>query len=110
MNEEKELYSKEAVLNLSSMVIKYLLKATLELTEDPDDFPSDDLANSVQNYFDNITDEEDFIIEDTIEYLRNDSEFMDDAEKFAEILENYEKQKEEKKKQTREEMFEDEED
>ena len=112
MNEEKELYSKEAVLNLSSGVIKYLLKAILELTEDPgmNDFPSYELANSVQNYMDNMPDEEDFIIEDIIEYLRNDSEFMYDVEKFTEILENYEKQKEEKKKQTREEMFEDEED
>ena len=111
MNEEKEVYSKEAVLDLSSTVIKYLLKAMLEVLEDPgmDDFPSDDLADSVQNYIDNIPDEVDFIIDDLIEYLRNDSEFMNDADKFKEKIENYEKLKK-KRTQEREEIFEDEED
>ena len=109
MNEEKELYSKEAVLNLSSVVIKYFLKAMLELLEDPDmdDFPSDDLANLVQNYIDNIPDEEDFIIEDIAEYLKNDSEFMNDANKFLGNIEDYEKQKE-KRFQEKENIFEDE--
>ena len=89
MNEEKELYSKEAVLDLSSMVIKYLFKAILELTEDPGDFPSDELANSVEEYMNNIPDEEDFIIDDFIEYLRNDSDFMDDVDKLVKHIEKY---------------------
>ena len=112
MNKEKEVYSKEAVLNLSSAVIKYFLKGMLELVENPgmEDFPSYDLAKSVENYIDNIPDEEDFIVEDIVEYLKNDSEFMNDANKFLGNIEDYEKQKEERRTQTREEMFEDEED
>lgn len=111
MNEEKEVYSKEAVLDLSSMVIKYFLKAMLEMLEDPGmgDFPSDDLADSFQNYIDNMPDEEDFIIEDLIEYLSNDSDFMEDADKFKEKLENYEERKKQRT-QEREDIFEDEED
>ena len=95
MNEEKEVYLKEAVLDLSSGVIKYLLKAILELTEDPgmDDFPSDDLADSVEEYMNNITDEEDFIIENIIEYLRNDSDFMDDVDKLVKHIEKYNEEK-----------------
>jgi len=110
MNEEKELYSKEAVLDLSSMVIKYLFKAILELTENPDDFPSYDLSKLVEESMNNIPDEEEFIIDDIIEYLKNDSEFMDYIDRLTEKIDNYEKQKEERKKQTKEEMFEDEED
>jgi len=112
MKEEKELYSKEAVLNLSSAVIKYFLKGMLELVEDPgkEEFPSYDLAKSVENYFYNIPDEENFIIEDIVKYLKNDSEFMNDANKFLGNIEDYEKQKEERRTQTRDEMFEDEED
>lgn len=93
MNEEKELYSKKAVLNLSSMVIKYLLKAILELTEDPDDFPSDDLANLVEEYMNNIPDEEDFILDDLIEYLKTDSEFMSDIDKLVKHIEKYNEEK-----------------
>lgn len=95
MNEEKELYSKGAVLNLSSMVIKYLLKAILELTEDPgmNDFPSYELANSVEEYMNNIPEEEDFILDDLIEYLKTDSEFMDDVEKLVKHIEKYNEEK-----------------
>lgn len=109
MKEEKELYSKEAVLNLSSMAIKYLLKAVLELTEDPGDFPSYELANSVEEYMNNIPDEEDFIIDDLIEYLRNDSDFMNDVDKLVKHIEKYNEEKE-KRTQEREDIFEDEED
>ena len=93
MNEEKELYSKEAVLDLSSMVIKYLFKAILELMENPGDFPSDELANSIEEYMNNIPDEEDFIIDDFIEYLRNDSDFMDDVDKLVKHIEKYNEEK-----------------
>lgn len=93
MNEEKELYSKEAVLNLSSTVIKYLLKAILELVEDPDDFPSYELANSVEEYMNNIPDEEDFILDDLIEYLKTDSEFMSDIVKLVKHIEKYNEEK-----------------
>lgn len=93
MNEEKELYSKEAVLDLSSMVIKYLLKTILELTEKPNDFPSYELANSVEEYMNNIPDEEDFILDDLIEYLKNDSEFMSDIDKLVKHIEKYNEEK-----------------
>lgn len=93
MNEEKELYSKEAVLDLSSSVIKYLFKAILEVTENPDDFPSYELSKSVEEYVYNMPDEEENIVDDIIEYLKNDSDFMDDVDKLVKHIEKYNEEK-----------------